>query len=280
MKLPDITLKSVVTRLEDSIIVLSGPALAISGIIAGVDLLTGGHILQQVGWLTLAWAITLLLTLDFQVLSLGVRAKRIYTSDTSIWRKVGELVLAVAIAASISYVSIQMQSIIARSNSAGVPIDQAATQLGINTLALIWERSILVLVLIFLSGWFRESGDETPETLAVSPAPPTETPTTISDETVQLILSKLAKLDELEQSMSRQAVSVSESRQTPLALPEPTNETEPNEPALEAQIAALLAIKADLPSREIATIVGRPHTTVYRTLNRVKQAKQLETAKE
>jgi len=57
--------------LEDAIITLSGPALAISGIIAGVDLLTGGHILQQSPALALAWAICLLLTLDFQVLALG-----------------------------------------------------------------------------------------------------------------------------------------------------------------------------------------------------------------
>ena len=59
------------------------------------------------------------------------------------------------IAAAISYVSIQMQSIIARSNGAGISIEQATAQLGINPIALVWERSALVLVLIFMSGWFR-----------------------------------------------------------------------------------------------------------------------------
>ncbi len=60
MKLPENwSLKTSVHHLEDGIITLSGPALAISGIIAGVDLLTGGHVLQQVSWLALVWAICL-----------------------------------------------------------------------------------------------------------------------------------------------------------------------------------------------------------------------------
>src|SRR5258708_38097611 len=62
-------LNETIHALEDSIITLSGPALAISGIIAGVDLVTGGNMLKSVGWLALAWAICLLLTLGFQVLA-------------------------------------------------------------------------------------------------------------------------------------------------------------------------------------------------------------------
>ncbi len=55
MKLPENwSLKTSVHLLEDGIITLSGPALAVSGIISGVDLLTGGHVLQQVSWLALA----------------------------------------------------------------------------------------------------------------------------------------------------------------------------------------------------------------------------------
>src|SRR5438270_5642385 len=142
----DVNLKQSVNWLEDAIITLSGPALAISGIIAGVDLLTGGNILKQIWWLSLAWAICLLLTLDFQVLSLGARSHKVYLSDKSTKRKIGEIVIAVAIAAAISYVSIQMQSIIARSNSAGLDIATATVQLGINPIWLIWERSALVLV--------------------------------------------------------------------------------------------------------------------------------------
>lgn len=161
MKLSLPPLKIMVNKLEDGIITLSGPALAISGIIAGVDLVTGGNMLKSVGGLSMTWAICLLLTLDFQVLALGARAHRVYLSTKDNKRKVFEIVLAVIVACAISYVSIQMQSIIARVNSeVALSIDQATTQLGINPIALIWERSSLVLVLIFLSGWFREDDHE------------------------------------------------------------------------------------------------------------------------
>jgi len=171
-------LKQVVATLEDSIITISGPALAISGIIAGVDLVTGGHLLTQVGWLTLAWAVTLLLTLDFQVLALGVRGMRVYQSNRKrLARKVIEVGLILLIAAAISFVSIQMQSVIARVNAEGISIDAAALQLGVNLVALTWERSTLVLVLIFLSGWLREAPTathEAPITSALAPAIVTE----------------------------------------------------------------------------------------------------------
>jgi len=159
-----LSLKRAVAGLEDGIIVLSGPCLAVSGIVAGVDLVTGGNILRNQPGLTLAWAITLLLTLDFQVLCLGVRAHRVYGSAKPSRQKVFEIVLAVLIAVAISYVSIQMQSIIARVNAENITLDRAAMQLGINTIALIWERSTLVLVLIFMSGWLREQDEKKNET--------------------------------------------------------------------------------------------------------------------
>src|SRR5262249_24563420 len=118
MKPPSFNLSASVVKLEDAIVTLSGPALAISGIIAGVDLLTAGSILKQLSWLALVWAITLLLSLDFNVLALGIRAHRVYTSaDKSAWRKVSEIALLVALAAAISSVSIQMQSVVARVNA-------------------------------------------------------------------------------------------------------------------------------------------------------------------
>jgi hypothetical protein len=197
------SLKHAVASLEDGIIVLSGPALAISGIIAGVDLVTGGNVLKSISWLGLVWAITLLLTLDFQVLALGVRAHRVYSSGKRAGQKVVEILLVVLIAAAISFVSIQMQSIIARVNAeAGLSIDQAAAQLGINTIALIWERSTLVLVLIFMSGWLREHPEEQAQTPAQPPAPAAQP--AISEETVQLILARLATLDQLEQALAAQ----------------------------------------------------------------------------
>jgi hypothetical protein len=213
------SLKHIVAALEDGIIVLSGPALAISGIIAGVDLVTGGNILKSINWLALVWAITLLLTLDFQVLALGVRAHQVYGSPgKGRGQKALEILLVVLIAAAISYVSIQMQSVIARVNSEpGVSIDQATAQLGINPIALIWERSTLVLVLIFMSGWLREHEAHQVEAPAQPPPAPV-LPPSISEETVQLILAKLAKLDALEQAVARQ-VTIAEQPPAVLQLP-------------------------------------------------------------
>src|SRR5215469_5365623 len=179
------SLQEAMKQLEDGIIVLSGPALAISGIIAGIDLVTGGNILTSISWLTLVWAVTLLLTLDFQVLAFGVRAHRISrAAHKSGVRKCCEILLIVLIAAGISFVSIQMQSIIARSQATmtvldrsghsitrPISIDEATTQLGINPIALIWERSTLVLVLIFMSGWLREDDSQQDQLPAPVPAP-------------------------------------------------------------------------------------------------------------
>src|SRR6266566_8003555 len=99
-----------VTRLEKAIVTLSGPALATSGIIAGVDILTNNLIARYApgaGAIAgLVWAICLMLTLDFQVLMLGVRARRIYASSAkSGWQKLAELALCVAIAVALGYVS-------------------------------------------------------------------------------------------------------------------------------------------------------------------------------
>jgi DNA-directed RNA polymerase specialized sigma24 family protein len=90
------------------------------------------------------------------------------------------------------------------------------------------------------------------------------------DESQQLILSKLAEAN------ARNHAVIPEP-ETPLALPETageTGETEDDETGLQGQISALLAVKDDLSSREIAAIVGKPHSTVYRHLAKVKQQKQ------
>ncbi len=156
------SLKGIVNRLEDGVITLSGPALAISGIIAGVDLLTGGSMLK-IGWLSFIWAACLMLTLDFQVLVLGARAHQVYQSaDKGGWRKCWEILLICLIAAAIASISVQMQAIVSKANSQTptLSIDQAAAAIGVSLNWLIWERSALVLVLIFHSGWFKERSTE------------------------------------------------------------------------------------------------------------------------
>jgi hypothetical protein len=177
LKLPSFSsfsLSQAVVKLEDSIITLSGPALAISGIIAGVDIVTNNAIANMFNSLGIIWAICLLLSLDFQVLSLGCRAHRLYhTSGKHGVQKWAELALIFAIAAALAYVSLQMHSIFARVTGAGVSIEVAQQQLGINPIHLIWERSALVMVLIFMSGWLRGSHHPQQEETIVPAAVPT-----------------------------------------------------------------------------------------------------------
>ncbi len=198
--LKDVTLRSAINGLEDAIITVSGPALAISGIIAGVDLVTGGHILANSPQLSLAWAICLLLTLDFQVLCLGARAHHLYESQAPNVRKAVEITAAVLIAASISYVSVQMQAIIARSNGASISIGQATAQLGINPIALTWERSALVLVLIFMSGWFRNQAQPAQSDQVQAPIVPAIDMEAVIDE---LDRRSQARIEALMQSMTQ-----------------------------------------------------------------------------
>ncbi len=234
MQLP--TLKTAVHRLEDAIITISGPALAISGILAGVDLVTGGNVFRM-SFLSLTWAICLLITLDFQVLALGARSHRVYLSQKPTGRKVFEVVLAIVVAASISYVSIQMQSIIARVNSAGVSIDVAAAQLGVNMLALIWERSALVLVLIFLSGWFRED-----DSVAAAPAPPDV------DTLIEAIVARVSE-----------RVSVVEEHQPLTIAPARVGKF----PSKEQEIASILQQRPGASPEEVATMANcTPRTAV------------------
>jgi hypothetical protein len=243
MQIP--TLKSIVTKLENAIITLSGPAIAISGIIAGIDLLTGGSMFKNIGWLSLTWAICLLLTLDFQVLMLGARAKQIYNGDKGNGKKFCEILAIILIAASISYVSVQMQSIIARSQTTitstdktshqythTISIDEATKDMGINPIALIWERSSLVLILIFMSGWLRDEDHGKAEPTQMGTAQPTGTGT-VSTGTAQAgtngnqqsIILDYTKLAEA--IMALQHTTISEEKHTDpmlLAAPEPAQE--------------------------------------------------------
>jgi hypothetical protein len=286
-----IDLKSSVHKLEDAILVISGPALAVSGIIAGLDLLTGGHAIQSLPALALVWAITLLVSLDFQVLTLGVRAKRVYSdSDKSTWRRVGEVVLAVAIAAAISYVSVQMQSIIARVNTTGLSIDQATQQLGINPIALTWERSALVLILIFLSGWFRDGEGEQGEQKReqATNTDHSEAINQLTEQVQALVLSvtqitttvtevktTVTQFTESERYEQPALPERAETREQPLVIDATANtggEQSEQDTDMGERIKAALATNTALTDRELAALAGCSSSTANKWKRRIQQA--------
>ena len=300
-----ISLRSLVNHLENAIIIISGPAIAISGIIAGIDLLTGGTMFKDVHWLSLTWAICLLLTLDFQVLVMGTRAKQIYANSAkSSKRKFVEILVIIVIAAAISSVSVQMQSIIARTQAttaytdhAGLEhvrnftIDEATAQMGINPIALIWERSALVLVLIFMSGWFRDEGEQTalsvPTTTPTAQPVPTPIPS-ISEEDMQRILSALSEVSALKDEVRQlRTVSVQEiAAPTAPAIPEQAASKTPALEDAEKQIGgkqegkqdyadlieALWRENANITTVEVEKQLGCTRKTAAKHLQRLRPA--------
>jgi hypothetical protein len=274
VKLPSFSLSQAVVKLEDSIITLSGPALAISGILAGVDVVTNNAIASMFGEVGIIWAICLLLSLDFQVLALGCKAHRLYhASGKHGFQKWAELALIFMIALALAYVSLQMHSIFARVTGAGVSIEVAQQQLGINPIALIYERSALVMVLIFMSGWLRGSHQTSqPETRVPAPVSDQKQDNSLSDETVQLILSKLAKLDALEQAIATHQVTVTSVEEPLTQLPAPAETpmetSETREQASETNVAereteqpvqplrALLPSVSGIAADDVAKVIG------------------------
>lgn len=117
-----------------------------------------------------------------------------------------------------------------------------------------------------------------------------ETKAALSDEAVNLILSKLERLGQLEHEQNSGRVTINQESETPLALPETSSissetpldasEEETIEPALDAQLAALIAINKDVTSRDAALIVGRAHTTVYRAMKRLEQTVKQQAGNE
>lgn len=297
MRRPSITLQQAINRLEDGIVTLSGPALAVSGIIAGVDLLTGGHVLQQTSWLALGWAICLLLTLDFQVLALGARSHRVYLSDKPTRRKMAEIALAFVIAAGVSFVSIQMQSIVARVNTiSNLSIDQAASQLGINTLWLTWERSTLVLVLIFMSGWFRQERSE-PRSDPTAVNPNGEANSGVITGTDEAIKELAEQVSLLALSVTEITTTVTEVKTTVIAISQgdqtaPPREVEEDGPqptvieasalvpispgdqgaSIEERVREALAGHPELTDRELAARVGCSSSTANKWRKRIEPA--------
>lgn len=95
-----------------------------------------------------------------------------------------------------------------------VALDAAYVHVFIPVEALIWVRS-LAIVLLIVAHAMRHVGKQQEA--------PTQAQPSISDETMNLILTRLEKLDALEQALTAQTV-VSEQQEAPIALPAPEGE--------------------------------------------------------
>lgn len=240
----------------------SEPLLALGLVISAADFLSKGALMHANPVLTMAWAWTQAIAIEASSGVVFVYALQSFRSKDPVkaW-----LYLILSVLLAVTGGAMLLFQLIA--NTTGLLEGNLSPAVFYSMAGL---RVLVSVSYVYLCRAkhirFTDLSDETA-------AAPGETEQALPDETMQLILSKLAKLDELEQAITQQNSTTIIEAETPMALLG-TPETEVNEPALEAQISALLAIKDDLSSREVASIVGRPHSTVYRHLAKVKQTKQ------
>jgi hypothetical protein len=292
------TLKQAVRSLEENIITISGPALAISGVIAGIDVLTSNIIrtnFPMVGnVLGVVWAFCLMISLDFQVLTLGVKASRLYRDvNKKGWAKFGEVLLCVLFACAISYVSVQMGTIFAQSLGMGTTftIEDAEARLGINSVWLLYERSALVMLLIFMSGWLRdvEMGPENATQAASAPLQGSQ------QSELAEALKQIAEMNrqqfEAMQAAQQQALQVTVAQVTqvtveavresllqagsvPLQIAAPTAskvEVPPFQRDYKSEIEQLLLVNPNITIDEVVTETGCSEPTAKKWLERLAQ---------
>ncbi len=281
-----------VREIEQHIIVLSGPLLATSGIIAGLDVVTNNFIAHNApgigAVLGLIWAVCLMMTLDFQVLVLGVRARRVYISNKGAGKKALEMALAFAIALALGYVSLQMGSIFSRMMGTSLSMEQAQAQLGINPIWLVYERSAMVMLLIFMSGWLRDEDEQV--TVHTQPAP--QAVSTISESDMHIVLAALDEVKTLRQRVAQLQAptqpalpeSVYSKQASDESSPQASDDIPiitslkkpikglPNEQSYGTQIEALYKENPEITAVEIEERLGCSRVTAAKWLRRCRPA--------
>lgn len=140
---------------EEVVNLLSGPLLAVSAAVAIVDLLTDGQIHISLQPLAIGWAIAQGFGLDFQLLSLGYKARSAMQEGKKA-RFAGVMVIALILGA----VALQSGAIFAAQSAQAEGISHALLQLDINPTILIYERAGLAVLLLFIAGWNKHDIEE------------------------------------------------------------------------------------------------------------------------
>src|SRR6266567_358852 len=276
----------------------SEPLLALGIVISAVDFLTKGALLTNDQSLTMAWAWMQAIAIEASSGVVFVYALQSFKSKDKVK---GWLYLVLSVLLAVTGGAMLLLQLVANLTAVGESVLPDYLVIGLAVLRVIVSIGYVYMCRAKHIRFTDLEGVKQP----VSPETPGETPPAISDETVQLILAKLAKLDQLEQTISQQKVTVIEEAETPLALPvssetlalnrspirikpgftslhqveaviSPENEvlppTQSDETSLDAQIVALLAEKPALSSRKVAELLDKPHSTVYRYMSQMKQS--------
>lgn len=139
-----------VTWCEDLLAILSGPILTAGLAIALVALLTDGQLLARVPALLWVWAISQAIGLDAQFIGAAAKLARAIRRR-HVWAVLGYALLC----AALGYVGYLASNVFATSEANGVTTAQALARLGMDSTSWIVQRSVLAVVLVFLSGLLR-----------------------------------------------------------------------------------------------------------------------------
>lgn len=139
-----------VTWCEDLLNILSGPVITAGLAIALVALLTDGDLLVKIPAMLYIWAASMALGLDAQFV--GAAAKMARAIRQRHWLAVfGYAVLCSAL----GYVGFIASNVFATQEANGITTAEALTRLGMDSTSWIFQRSLLAVVLVFLSGFLR-----------------------------------------------------------------------------------------------------------------------------
>lgn len=244
---------------EELVNILSGPLLAISAAVAIIDLFTDGRIHTTIQPLAIGWAICQGFGLDFQLLSLGYKARATLNANKK-WRFVGVLTIAILLGA----VALQSGAIFAAQGTQGEGLARAIAQLGIDPTFLIYERATLAVLLIFIAGWNKHD--------SVIVETPVQVETT---EAVQELVATVRELTFTVTQISRELpiVRIEEASVRP-ALTERKGVDSTVESTTLDRVKAYLVEHPDATTREVGQAMGFSATTASKWMQRVKESER------
>lgn len=196
----------------------SEPLLAMGLVVSAADLLTKGALMRDNPTLTFAWAWAQAIAIEASSGVVFVYALQSFKSRDKLK---GWLYLILSVLLAITGGAMLLLQLVANITGAGENTLPASVVYGLAIL-----RVVVSIGYVFMCRAKHIRFTDLAEVKhPVSPVPQAEASAGISEETVQLILSKLAKLDALEQRLV-QPVLVSEEKAEPLQIAAPASDAQ------------------------------------------------------
>lgn len=136
--------------LEELTILISGPFLAVGMVISIVDLMTGGHLMQDTPLLLFTWAVTQAIGIEGQLTGSAFGVRR----NLALKKYLQAFGFAI-LTAALGYVAFLAAQAVTLHESAGYNVNTALNLIGIDSVSWAWQRAGIAVVLVVLSGFMR-----------------------------------------------------------------------------------------------------------------------------